>query len=112
MLVRGERIPFRDVRVTRRQLCVSRDDAQPYRTFGLMLESPEFQVRFKLDVGDLYIVDNTRVMHGRTAYSGEGNRHLQGCYADRDGLYSRLDVLNRLDSVSTTTREGRQPLKK
>ena len=66
-----------------------------YRTFNLMLESPEFQIRFKLDPGDLYIVDNTRVMHGRTGFSGEGNRHLQGCYADRDSLYSRLRVLNR-----------------
>ena len=66
-----------------------------YRTFGLMLESPEFQVRFNLDPGDLYIVDNTRVMHGRTGFSGEGNRHLQGCYADRDGLYSKLRHLNR-----------------
>ena len=65
------------------------------RTFDLMLESPESQVRIKLDPGDLYIVDNTRVMHGRTRYSGEGNRHLQGCYADRDGLYSRLAVRNR-----------------
>ena len=66
-----------------------------YRTFSLMLESSGFQMRFKLDPGDLYIVDNTRVMHGRTEFSGEGNRHLQGCYADRDSLYSRLRVLNR-----------------
>ena len=58
---------------------------------------------FKLDPGDLYIVDNTRVMHGRTGFSGEGNRHLQGCYADRDSLYSRLHVLNRAKSVITTS---------
>ena len=66
-----------------------------YRTFAHMLNSPEFQVRFKLESGDLYIVDNSRVLHGRTEFSGEGTRHLQGCYADRDGLYSRLRVLNR-----------------
>lgn len=66
-----------------------------YRVFSLMLESPEFQIRFKLDPGDLYIVDNTRVMHGRTGFSGEGNRHIQGCYADSDSLYSRLQILNR-----------------
>ena len=47
-----------------------------YRTFGLMLESPEFQIRFKLDPGDRHIVGNTRVMHSRTEFSGEGNRHL------------------------------------
>ena len=43
------------------------------------VESPEFQVRFRLDPGDLYIVDNTRVVHGRTEFVAEGNRHLQGC---------------------------------
>ena len=59
------------------------------------VESPEFQVRFRLDPGDLYIVDNTRVVHGRTEFVAEGNRHLQGCYADRDSLFSRLAVLNR-----------------
>jgi gamma-butyrobetaine hydroxylase len=66
-----------------------------YRTFGRMLESPEFQVRFRLDPGDLFIVDNRRVLHGRAGYSGAGTRHLQGCYADVDGLRSRLAVLSR-----------------
>ena len=80
-----------------------------YRTFGLMLESPEFQVRFKLEPGDLYIFDNARVMHGRTEFSGEGNRHLHSCYADRDGLYNRLAVLNRTKSVSTVAQESSQP---
>ena len=65
-----------------------------YQTFALMLDSQEFQVRFKLDPGDLYIVDNTRVLHGRTKFSSGGKRHLQGCYADRDALLSRLRVLS------------------
>jgi len=68
---------------------------EAYRTFALMVESPEFLVRFKLDPGDLYIVDNTRVLHGRAAFSATGSRHLQGCYADRDALLSRLRVLKR-----------------
>ena len=71
-----------------------------YRTFALMLESSEFQVRFRLDPGDLYIVDNTRVMHGRTSFSAAGSRHLQGCYADRDALLSRLRVLKRDMAIS------------
>ena len=41
------------------------------------------------------LVDNLRVLHGRTGYSEAGERHLQGCYADRDGLRSRLAVLSR-----------------
>jgi alpha-ketoglutarate-dependent taurine dioxygenase len=52
-------------------------------------------VRFKLEPGDLFLVDNLRVLHGRTGFSAAGQRHLQGCYADRDSLYSRLAVLNR-----------------
>ena len=33
--------------------------------------------------------------HARTAFTGAGNRHLQGCYADLDGVASALAVLNR-----------------
>ena len=66
-----------------------------YKTFAGLLESPKFQISFKLEPGDLYIVDNLRVLHGRTEFSSGGTRHLQGCYADRDGLFS---VLRRRDS--------------
>jgi gamma-butyrobetaine dioxygenase len=67
-----------------------------YQRFGRMLEAPEYRVQFKLAPGDLFIVDNLRVLHGRTAYAASGGeRHLQGCYADRDGLRSRLAVLSR-----------------
>jgi gamma-butyrobetaine dioxygenase len=66
-----------------------------YRMLAQELESPEFQVTFKLAPGELFIVDNRRVLHGRTGFSGGGHRHLQGCYADRDGLLSTLAVLER-----------------
>jgi gamma-butyrobetaine dioxygenase len=66
-----------------------------YRAFGRLLGSPEFQIALTLGPGDLVIMDNTRVLHGRTGFSAAGQRHLQGCYADRDGLRSRLAVLNR-----------------
>lgn len=66
-----------------------------YRTFVGLLGSAELQIRFKLAPGDLFIVDNQRVLHGRTGFSAAGQRHLQGCYSDRDGLRSRLAVLNR-----------------
>ena len=50
----------------------------------------------KVITGDLFLVDNLRVLHGRTPYAPEsGERHLQGCYADRDGLRSMLAVLGR-----------------
>ncbi|MBI3761661.1 MAG: TauD/TfdA family dioxygenase, partial [Chloroflexi bacterium] len=51
------------------------DPIEPYynamRTFVKMLEGAEFQVRFKLEPGDLFVVDNRRVLHGRTGFSGE-----------------------------------------
>ena len=69
---------------------------EAYQRFGRMLESPDYRIRFKLDAGDLFIVDNERVLHGRSGYAASGGeRHLQGCYADRDGLRSRLAVLSR-----------------
>ena len=77
-----------------------------YCRFGRMLEDPEYQIRFALAPGDLFIVDNQRVLHGRTGYSEAGERHLQGCYADRDGLRSRLAVLSRavIDEIFETFR--------
>ena len=48
---------------------------------------------FKLQPGESFIVDNTRVLHARTGYSGSGSRWLQGCYADKDGIYSTLSAL-------------------
>jgi gamma-butyrobetaine dioxygenase len=69
---------------------------EAYLRFGRMLEAPEYRIQFKLDPGDLFIVDNLRVLHGRTEYAASGGeRHLQGCYADRDGLRSTLAVLSR-----------------
>ncbi len=68
---------------------------QAYRAFARLLQNPEYTIQFKMQPGDLFIVDNERVLHGRTGFSSNGSRHLQGCYADRDGLYSRLRVLER-----------------
>ena len=59
------------------------------------IEADRFQVRFKLHPGDLILFDNERILHGRTAYEGTGQRHLVGCYADRDGLLSTWRVLRR-----------------
>lgn len=67
---------------------------QAYRRLGDLIETPELQVSFKLQPGELFIVDNTRVLHARTAFSSHGTRWLQGCYADKDGLYSTLSALS------------------
>lgn len=66
-----------------------------YRRFAEILFDPDEALTFKLKPGELFAVDNHRVLHGRTAFSSAGQRHLQGCYADMDGLLSRLAVLER-----------------
>ena len=64
-----------------------------YRSFAELIEDPAMQASFKLRPGELFIVDNTRVLHARKAFSGSGSRWLQGCYADKDGLYSTLAAI-------------------
>lgn len=64
-----------------------------YRRFGEIVDDPAMAASFKLEPGECFIVDNTRVLHARKGYSGAGSRWLQGCYADRDGLYSTLSAL-------------------
>lgn len=71
-----------------------------YREFGRMRESDRYQLRIEMRAGDLYMVDNRRVMHGRTGFSGGGARHLQSCYIERDELMSRLTLLQRRSSGS------------
>ena len=66
-----------------------------YRTFGAMRQSERYQLRIPFGAGDLYMVDNRRVLHGRTGFSSGGARHLQSCYIERDELRSRLAVMTR-----------------
>ncbi|MDP2292119.1 MAG: TauD/TfdA family dioxygenase [Actinomycetota bacterium] len=73
-----------------------------YTHFARLVADPRFHLFVHLRPGDLFIVDNRRVLHGRTAYeAGGGSRHLQGCYADVDGLRSTIAVLqHRLDAAA------------
>ncbi|HSF96073.1 MAG TPA: TauD/TfdA family dioxygenase, partial [Thermohalobaculum sp.] len=64
-----------------------------YRRLGEIIDEPAMAVSFKLEPGESFIVDNTRVLHARAGYSGAGSRWLQGCYADKDGLLSTLAAL-------------------
>lgn len=66
-----------------------------WRRFAEIIEDPSMQVSFKLAPGECFVVDNTRVLHARNGYSGEGSRWLQGCYPDKDGLYSTLAAMEK-----------------
>jgi gamma-butyrobetaine dioxygenase len=72
------------------------------RAFDHLLRSPEFEIRFLLNAGELVMMDNRRLLHGRTGFDpAEGLRHLQGCYIDIDGPRSRYRVLHRRQVSST-----------
>jgi len=66
------------------------------RRLGQLLGDPRFEIRFPLCPGDLLLMDNCRLLHGRTAFDpNEGRRHLQGCYIDIDEPRSRYRALTR-----------------
>ena len=70
------------------------------KRLGLLFEDPAYELRFRLESGQLMMFDNNRVLHGRTAFDpSEGHRQLQGCYIDRDGPRSLYRVLRRRLSV-------------
>ncbi|MGA0709845.1 MAG: 2-trimethylaminoethylphosphonate dioxygenase [Ilumatobacteraceae bacterium] len=64
-----------------------------YRHFAELVDDPTMAITFKLGPGDAFIVDNTRVLHARRKFGGSGQRWLQGCYVDKDGMESTLRVL-------------------
>ncbi len=71
-----------------------------YRRMGEIIDDEAMEVAFRLEPGESFLVDNTRVLHARKAYSGTGTRWLQGCYADKDGLLSTLAALESPTGVA------------
>jgi gamma-butyrobetaine dioxygenase len=78
-----------------------------YRAWTAIVARPEFALGLRLAPGDCLVFDNTRILHARTAFASaaaspiSGERHLQGCYADLDGLLSTLAVLRRAQPATT-----------
>ena len=64
-----------------------------YRKFSDIINKDNMAVNFKLNPGECFLTDNTRVLHSRASYSGAGSRWLQGCYVDKDGLLSTISTL-------------------
>lgn len=56
------------------------------RWLAEQLNDPARQIEYRMKAGEVLVVDNHRVLHGRTAFDPtRGARHLQGCYIDHDG---------------------------
>lgn len=69
---------------------------QAIRVFTGYAQNPKYQLVFRYEAGDLLAFDNRRVLHGRRAYeAAKGQRYIEGIYADRDDLYSKIRILRR-----------------
>ena len=67
-----------------------------HRRFGNLLHDDNFQIKFRLEPGDIFSFNNRRILHGRTAFDpNSGQRHLQGYYMDRDEIIGRLNFLKK-----------------
>ncbi len=69
---------------------------QARKKISEMYNSDKYRIEFKLEPKDLMMMDNHRLLHGRTAYeTKEGERFLQGCYIDYDSTEGKLRHLKR-----------------
>ncbi len=96
--IREVRLNHRSMETVRLSPRDAADFYTAYRRFSEIVSRAELQLTFRLDPGDCVIFDNVRLLHSRTAFSegASGGRHLQGCYADMDGLESTVAVLRRM----------------
>lgn len=66
------------------------------RRFIQLIQSDALEARFKLQAGDMFMVDNYRLIHSRKAFRLEtGARHMRQAYIDRDVVSSRQKTLHR-----------------
>ena len=67
-----------------------------HHRFGKLLHDDKFQIKFRLEPGDIFSFNNRRLLHGRTEFDpNSGHRHLQGYYMDRDEIIGRLNYLKK-----------------
>lgn len=73
--------------------------AEYYRARSVMAAevwSEDNTLRFRLQPGQVLIIDNYRLFHGRTEIdTRSGDRHFRQCYMDRDAVSSRQKLLVR-----------------
>ncbi|XP_071509588.1 trimethyllysine dioxygenase, mitochondrial-like [Diadema antillarum] len=65
-----------------------------YRALGRIIDSPDNELQTKLQPGRMVVVDNWRLLHGRTAFTGK--RVMVGCYLVRDELQDMKRVVANL----------------
>ncbi|EDP64558.1 Gamma-butyrobetaine,2-oxoglutarate dioxygenase [alpha proteobacterium BAL199] len=64
--------------------------------YATLLHASSNTLVFKLEPGQLLMINNYRLLHGRRGYALEaGGRHMRQAYLDRDCVASRQKVLRR-----------------
>jgi gamma-butyrobetaine dioxygenase len=66
-----------------------------YRAFAELVGRPRQAATFQMRSGDCLVLDNTRILVGRTAFTSSTRRHMQLCWAELDGVTSALALLRR-----------------
>ena len=77
---------------------------EAYHELVKILYSPENIIDLHMKPGQIAVIHNTRVLHGRTAIADSGQpskRWLQIIYMDWDGIFSRLRVLKKKLGLNT-----------
>jgi gamma-butyrobetaine dioxygenase len=66
------------------------------RVYSRLITAADMQLRFKLKPGEMFMIDNFRIIHSRRAFKLEtGSRHMRQAYIDRDAVSSRQKTLTR-----------------
>jgi len=72
-----------------------------WRVFSKEVQNPSNEVWYKLTPGDVVIIDNCRVMHGRSAFDIGSGRRLVGCYVSTQDFHGRYRVLKAKKDAGT-----------
>lgn len=65
------------------------------RAFNRRMVDPAFIATIRVAPGNGMLIDNHRVMHGRTAFDPSAGRHIRLCHVPRDEFHGRLRELSR-----------------
>ena len=65
------------------------------REYNRRMLDPAFIAEIRVPPGDGMLIDNHRVMHGRTAFDPSSGRHMRLCHVPRDEFHGRWRELSR-----------------
>eukprot|EP00933_Yihiella_yeosuensis_P014070 TRINITY_DN12753_c0_g1_i1.p1 TRINITY_DN12753_c0_g1~~TRINITY_DN12753_c0_g1_i1.p1 ORF type:complete len:436 (+),score=79.08 TRINITY_DN12753_c0_g1_i1:55-1362(+) len=69
------------------------------RRFSEMAHDPKHIFKAQLNPGDCFVFNNQRILHARSEIlPTDGERWVQGCYIDRDGLWLKYERFRRMFS--------------